>query len=61
MEDKIKMTKLDKIAFLEENGIEWFISKHTGILYGLCKMSTFTGDDCSEWIEFDEIVEALKQ
>lgn len=54
-------TKLEKIAVLEENGIEWMISPYTGILHGLWKMSTPQGDDCSEWFEYDRIIEILKE
>lgn len=54
------MTKLDKIKILDENSIKHEINSK-GEVIALCKMSTFAGDDCSEWISFDEMIDILKE
>lgn len=54
------MTKLEKIKILDENNIEHFIDK-TGTLMALCKMSTFAGDDCSEWVDASDMIEAIQE
>jgi hypothetical protein len=54
------MTKLEKVKILEENNIEWMIGKGR-TLFGLVKMSTPSGDDCSEWIDASDIIESLKE
>lgn len=53
------MTTEEKIQVLEDNGIEYYIDKD-GELMALYRMSTFAGDDCSEWLNTDEIVNHLK-
>lgn len=54
------MTKLEKTKILDENNIEHYID-NSGTLMALCKMSTFTGDDCSEWIDASEMIEMIQQ
>lgn len=51
------MTQQEKINILENNDIEYTI--HNGELLCLYKMSTFTGDDCSEWLNADDLVNHL--
>jgi len=58
--EKIMATKIEKIKVLEENGIEWMIDNSRNVC-GLWKMSTASGDDCSEWLLYDEIIHALNQ
>lgn len=49
----------EKIHVLEDNDIPYFINDQ-GELIALYKMSTFAGDDCSEWLNADEIVNHFK-
>jgi hypothetical protein len=49
----------EKIEILEDNGIEHYVDAN-GELMALYKMSTFAGDDCSEWLNADELVNHLK-
>lgn len=53
------MTTEEKIQVLEDNDIPYFIDDR-GELMALYRMSTFAGDDCSEWLNADEIVNHLK-
>jgi|GEM_PF-6454194 hypothetical protein len=53
------MTKLEAVKIFEENGIEWTIDKGRRLL-ALCKMTTRSGDDCSEWIEKSEMLELIQ-
>jgi len=54
------MTQEEKIAILEENLIEYEVGAD-GSIRGLCKMTTFAGDDCSEWLEADELIEGIRE
>lgn len=53
------MTQQEKIQVLEDNDIEYYIDKD-GELRCLYKMATFAGDDNSEWLNADELVNHLK-
>jgi hypothetical protein len=50
------MTHEEKIAILDERFIEHRINSDS-ILECLCHMTTFAGDDCSEWFPADEVIE----
>lgn len=54
------MTKLEKVKFFKERDIIWYIG-YGRTVYGLCKMSTHNGDDCSEWIDASKLIEAIKE
>jgi hypothetical protein len=53
------MTKIEKVKILDENSIKWDINEKREII-ALCKMSTPAGDDCSEWVSFDDMIDILK-
>lgn len=54
------MSNKEKIQTLEENYIEYDFDLDGNVI-GLWKMTTFAGDDCSEWLPFDDIINALNQ
>jgi hypothetical protein len=49
-----------QIRFLEDNLIEWELSAD-GELMALAKMSTFAGDDCSEWLSATDVIEQMTE
>lgn len=53
------MTKLEKIKILDDH-LQYEITK-SGELIALCKMSTHTGDDCSEWIPANDMINCLRE
>lgn len=54
------MTNQEKIEFFDERDIEWQISGD-GNMDALCRMSTWCGDDCSEWIDANAVIEDIKK
>lgn len=54
------MTKLHKAKILDENSIQWEINEKREIIC-LLKMTASDGNDCSEWISFDEMYAILKE
>lgn len=54
------MTKLEKSKILDDLGMEWKITE-TGEMICLVKMSTFAGDDCSEWLNAEETIKEMKE
>lgn len=55
---KTELTQDEQIEILEDNSIQYEIS-NSGELIALWRMSTFAGDDCSEWMPATDVVEAL--
>lgn len=47
-----------QITTLEDNLIDWSVDNSGGLI-ALAKMSTWCGDDCSEWIPANEMIEQL--
>ena len=54
------MTKLEKAKLLDELGIEWEIT-NSGEMICLVKMTTFAGDDCSEWLNAGDVINEMKE
>lgn len=54
------MTKLEKVKILDEECIEHYIDS-TGTLMAFCKMTASDGNDCSEWLDATDVIEALKE